>query len=299
MRDDPQPVARERPSRACRPRPRQTSVISARTAVTLTLPVAEAPPGIMPSRLLNRTKKKTVQRYGKKRSAPWPPIAGRATSSRMKSSIASNMFMNQPRLYGVRAMWRTTGTKIDDHEHRRDHLHHHEAGELQPQDLGQMESPARTSAGSTTATSIVSWSTTWARGFSECPAMVFDEPASARFEVERLESSPIAPVTAGNRPRDRQTAHLGFVATASSAVVVRTMHASRCDPQVNSFASRSVWSMNSTKPRTAPEIVATGLVPHQRSSPTPTRTGTVNSKASVVIREAQAMPTESQDRDSR
>ena len=29
----------------------------------------------------------------------------------MKSSIASNMFMNQPRLYGVRAMWRTTGTK--------------------------------------------------------------------------------------------------------------------------------------------------------------------------------------------
>ena len=57
--------------------------------------------------------------------------------------------------------------------------------------------------------------------------------------------------------------------------------------------------MNSTKPRTAPEIVASGLVPHQRSSPTPTKTGTVNSKARVVIREAQAMPTESQDRESR
>ncbi len=34
----------------------------ARTAVTLMLPVGEAPPGIMPSKLLKRTKKKTVQR---------------------------------------------------------------------------------------------------------------------------------------------------------------------------------------------------------------------------------------------
>ena len=40
-------------------------VSRARAAVTLMLPVAEAPPGIMPSRLLNRTKKKTVQRYGR------------------------------------------------------------------------------------------------------------------------------------------------------------------------------------------------------------------------------------------
>ncbi len=88
--------------------------------MTLMLPVAEAQPGIMPSKLLNRTKKKTVQRYGKKRSAPWPPIAGRATSSRMNSSIASNMFMNQPRLYGVRAMCRTTGTMITHEQDRGD-----------------------------------------------------------------------------------------------------------------------------------------------------------------------------------
>ena len=37
-------------------------VITASTAVTLMLPVAEAMPGISPSRLLNRMKKKTVQR---------------------------------------------------------------------------------------------------------------------------------------------------------------------------------------------------------------------------------------------
>jgi hypothetical protein len=57
--------------------------------------------------------------------------------------------------------------------------------------------------------------------------------------------------------------------------------------------------MNSKKPITAPEIVPTGLVLHQRSSPTPTKTGIVNSKARVVIRDAQAIPTESQDRESR
>ena len=57
--------------------------------------------------------------------------------------------------------------------------------------------------------------------------------------------------------------------------------------------------MNSTKPNTAPEIVASGLVSHQRSSPTPTKTGMVNSKPRVVIRDAQAIPTESQDRESR
>ena len=38
------------------------NVMIARTAVTLRLPVGDAPPGIIPSRLLNRTKKKTVQR---------------------------------------------------------------------------------------------------------------------------------------------------------------------------------------------------------------------------------------------
>lgn len=57
--------------------------------------------------------------------------------------------------------------------------------------------------------------------------------------------------------------------------------------------------MNRTKPRIAPEIVAQGLVPHQRSSPTPHKTGTVNSKARVVIREAQPIPIESQGRESR
>ena len=34
----------------------------ASAAVTLTLPVADAPPGIMPSKLLNSTKKKAVHR---------------------------------------------------------------------------------------------------------------------------------------------------------------------------------------------------------------------------------------------
>jgi hypothetical protein len=57
--------------------------------------------------------------------------------------------------------------------------------------------------------------------------------------------------------------------------------------------------MNNKKPNTAPEIVPTGLALHQRSSPKPTKTGMVNSKARVVIRDAQAMPTESQDRESR
>ena len=57
--------------------------------------------------------------------------------------------------------------------------------------------------------------------------------------------------------------------------------------------------MKSTNPRTAPAIVAPGLVPIQRSNPTPIRTGTANSKARVVIREAQAIPIGSQDRESR
>ncbi len=55
------------------------SVMNASTPVTLMLPVALAPPGIIPSRLQKRTKKKSVQRYGRNWSearpwcfAPWP-----------------------------------------------------------------------------------------------------------------------------------------------------------------------------------------------------------------------------------
>jgi hypothetical protein len=73
----------------------------------------------------------------------------------------------------------------------------------------------------------------------------------------------------------------------------------RPDATGGSFANRSVWSIKSTKPRTAPAIVAIGLIPRQRSIPKPIRTGTANSKARVVIREAQAIPAESHDRESR
>ena len=110
------------------------------------LPVAEAIPGIRPSRLLNRTKKKTVQRYGRKASAPWPPIAGRATWSRMNRTIASNMFMNRPA--GHVLPRDVPGQRDDDqrHQHRGDHLRDHEPGDLEPGDRRQVDLPARTGA---------------------------------------------------------------------------------------------------------------------------------------------------------
>ena len=54
-------------------------------------------------------KKKRVHRNGRNLSAPWPPMAGRATLSRMNRTIASNRFMNQPRLTGFRAACRASG----------------------------------------------------------------------------------------------------------------------------------------------------------------------------------------------
>jgi len=81
--------------------------------------------------------------------------------------------------------------------------------------------------------------------------------------------------------------------------LARTRVGARLDPTGSSFAIRSVWSMPSTNPKTAPDIVAHGPVRNQRSRPTPSRAGPENSRAIVVIREAQANPTESTDCDSR
>ena len=87
-------------------------VIIASTKVTLMLPVAEAPPGIIPSRLQKSTKKKIVQRNGRKPSAWCPPIAGRAIWSRMNTRIDSKMFRNGPLVTSRFAMCRASGTKI-------------------------------------------------------------------------------------------------------------------------------------------------------------------------------------------
>ncbi len=57
-------------------------------------------------------KKNIVQRNGKKSSAPWPPIAGRAIPSRMNRRIASNMFMNRPRVTRLCATCRASGMTI-------------------------------------------------------------------------------------------------------------------------------------------------------------------------------------------
>ena len=88
------------------------NVMMARTAVTLRLAVAEAPPGIIPMTLLNRTKKNTVQRSGRNLSASWPPIAGRATPSLMNMTRTSNTFRNRPRVTGCLAVWRASGMMI-------------------------------------------------------------------------------------------------------------------------------------------------------------------------------------------
>ena len=53
-----------------------------------------------------------------------------------------------------------------------------------------------------------------------------------------------------------------------------------------------------TKPRTTPIKVATGLDPHQRSSPNPITAGNEKPRATVVTLEAHSNPTATADRDS-
>ena len=56
-------------------------------------------------------KKNTVQRNGRKRSPSCWPMAGRATSSRMNTSITSKMFHQRPRGRPPATIRRDSGTK--------------------------------------------------------------------------------------------------------------------------------------------------------------------------------------------
>ena len=109
------------------------SVIRASAPVTPKAPVGEPPQGTSPHRLRNRMKKNSVQRNGRKRSASWLPIAGRATSSRMNRTITSNMFHNRPRGGRPAASLPPQRNKDRQHHHSDHQLHDHELGQMQGQ----------------------------------------------------------------------------------------------------------------------------------------------------------------------
>ncbi len=100
------------------------------------LPVAEATPGMMPSRLLNRMKKNTVQRYGQE------PVGAVPADRRPGHLVADEEdhrleHVHEPAAAdGFRAMCRATGTRISSIKRRGDQLHHHE-----PRDLERRRSP--------------------------------------------------------------------------------------------------------------------------------------------------------------
>ena len=72
------------------------NAIPASAAVTVRAPVAEPAQGTIPSKLQNKMKKNRFHKKGRNLSASCLPIDGRATSSRMKSSITSKKFQNRP-----------------------------------------------------------------------------------------------------------------------------------------------------------------------------------------------------------
>ena len=98
--------------------------------MTLMLPVADAPPGIRPSRLLNRMKKKTVR-----------GMAGTVRAVAADGGPGDLVADEQDeRLEGVHERPAADGTLRDvpgqgdddrDDQRRRDHLHHHEPGDLE------------------------------------------------------------------------------------------------------------------------------------------------------------------------
>ena len=68
----------------------------ASAAVTVSAPVGEPAQGKMPSKLQNKMKKNIFHKKGRNLSASCLPIDGRATSSRMNTSITSKKFQNSP-----------------------------------------------------------------------------------------------------------------------------------------------------------------------------------------------------------
>ena len=72
------------------------NVMPASAAVTVRAPVGEPAQGKMPSKLQNKMKKNMFHRKGRNLSASCLPIDGRATSSRMNTSITSKKFQNSP-----------------------------------------------------------------------------------------------------------------------------------------------------------------------------------------------------------
>ena len=140
--------------------------MSARAAVTLMLPVAEAPPG-------NHSQQIVEQHEEEDRPEVRQEAIGPVAADRRPGHVVA-----------------------DEKQHRLEHVHepaaatwcgdvpdHREPGPTiistaaissmtmnrvicKPEDRGQIDLPARTWAGSTTGSSSVSWSSTWSSGFS-------------------------------------------------------------------------------------------------------------------------------------
>ncbi len=202
-------------------------------------------------------KKNTVSRNGTKSSAPWPPIDGRATLSRMNRTSASNAFMNAPAAH--RPLGDVPGQRDhDQHDQgRRDQLHHHEPGDLEVITPGQNRGPAARRPCPTPVR--------WWGGPSRVRGDCVLQPWSAGPDSDALDSSDV--------DFDRPPRGLGFLSgdrpgggPCRRRTRRRRRGSSAADP-----------------------------VPSRRSRYPPSRAGSANSRPMEVTRVAQRTPSETSD----